>query len=157
MAEKRPKGSPERIGRLLAGNSKNKVLGTRLKDLEIWQIWDKAVGEAIARRTKPLRFIGGQLTVVVSGGSWMQQLSFMKIELMQRINAQLGDERIKEIILKAGKFEAENESQAELKYRKPKPVSKEQEEWINRQLVDVNDDELRCSLKILMERHYQSS
>ncbi len=157
MAEKRPKGNPERIGRLLAGKSKSNVLGSRLKDLEIWQIWDKAVGEAIARRAKPLRFIGGLLTVVVSGGPWMQQLSFMKMELMQRINDLLGDERVREIVLKAGKVESEKESLAEVGYHNPKPVSKEQEVWINSQLGDVEDDELRQSLRALMERHYQRS
>ncbi len=49
MAGKRPKGSPEPIGRLLGGRGINPELAARLKDLVVWQSWDRAVGEAIAR------------------------------------------------------------------------------------------------------------
>ncbi|MCE1227859.1 MAG: DUF721 domain-containing protein, partial [Geobacteraceae bacterium] len=105
MAGKRPKGSPERISRLLTGSGLNPELGARLKDLVIWESWDQAVGPAIAARTRPLRLVGGVLTVVVASGPWMQQLSFMKTELRDRINTTLGDERVREIVLKAGRIQ----------------------------------------------------
>lgn len=155
MTGKRPKGSPERVGRLLAGNTHGSVaLAARLKDLMIWQSWERAVGETIAGRTRPLRLISGVLTVVVAGGPWMQQLSFMKTELRDRINAVLEEDRVKDIVFKVGKVQCEHVV-ADTSPPQLKPLSDQQQSWINQQVHSVEDAELRQSLQALMESHYR--
>lgn len=156
MAGKRPKGNPEPIGRLLAGAGINPELATRLKDLVVWQCWDRAVGEAIARRARPLRLLGGVLTVVVSNGPWMQQLSFMKVELRDRINGLLGEERVRDIVLRAGRINLDPEESKEAEHPAPKPLSPQQLEQIRQQVSSVDDAELRESLQGLMEHHYRN-
>ena len=155
MAGKRPKGSPERISKLLTGSGLNPELGARLKDLVIWESWDQAVGPAIAARTRPLRLVGGVLTVVVASGPWMQQLSFMKTELRDRINTTLGDDRVREIVLKAGRIQQDN-GITETARPAPKPLSSYQQAQIAQQLSDLDDVELRQSLQALMEQYYRS-
>lgn len=154
MAGKRPKGSPERISKLLAGSGLNPELGARLKDLAIWESWDQAVGPAIAARTRPLRLVGGVLTVAVASGPWMQQLSFMKTELRDRINTTLGEDRVREIALKAGRIQQDT---GILKAERPapRPLSPYQQDQITRQVSDLEDSELRQSLQALMEQHYR--
>ena len=156
MAGKRPKGNPERIVRLLTGKGVSAVLGPRLRDLVIWQMWDQAVGEAIASRTMPLRISGGVLTVTVASGPWMQQLSFMKDELRQRINGCLGEDRVTEIIFKAGSLKRQQAVVHEPR-RQPKPLSAQQQDNIQQQTIDVKDEELRLSLQSLMECCYRNS
>jgi hypothetical protein len=153
MAGKRPKGSPERIGRLLTGDVFSKSLVARLHDLKIWECWDQAVGSAIAARARPLRLMGGVLTITVTGGPWMQQLSFMKNELCERINSLLGEERVKEIVLRAGRLHQDHQP-AEAPRSPPKPLSSLQQEQISQQVSAVEDAELRRSLQLLMEVHY---
>ena len=154
MAGKRPKGSPERISKLLTSGL-NPELGARLKDLVIWESWDQAVGSAIAGRARPLRLVGGVLTVVVASGPWMQQLSFMKAELRDRINTMLGDDRVREIVLKAGRIQQDIVS-IETARPAPKPLSLQQQAQIAQQLSDLDDAELRQSLQALMEQHLRS-
>ena len=154
MAGKRPKGSPERIGKLIAGNAVSSTLGSRLKELVIWQSWDQAVGAVIAARTQPLRLVGGVLTVTVSGGPWMQQLSFMKVELRDRVNALLGEERIKEIVLRSGRVVRNNEPAEESRIPL-RPLSPEEQELIQQQVEGLDDLELRQSMQQLMEKHYR--
>ncbi len=156
MAGKRPKGSPERISKLLTGSGLNPELGARLKDLAIWECWDQAVGSAIAGRTRPLRLVGGVLTVVVASGPWMQQLSFMKTELRDRINTILADDRVKDIVLKAGRIQQDT-GIAETSRPAPKPLSSQQQAQIARQVSDLEDTELRQSLQALMEQHFRNS
>lgn len=154
MAGKRPKGSPERIGLVLGRTTANTALAGRLKDLAIWQIWEKAVGSAIAARAKPLRIIGGTLTVQVASGPWMQQLSFMKAELCQRINAMLGEERVREIVLKSGRVAAEQAA----KQAAPTPlreITAEQQDWIRHQVAGLPDPDLQQAVQALMEMHYR--
>ena len=155
MAVKRPKGSPERISSLLAGAAISPELGARLKDLVIWQVWEQAVGEAIANRAKPLRLVGGVLTVTVANGPWMQQLSFMKAELRDRVNALLKEERVKEIVLKAGRVAPANGPE-EASAPQPKPLTPQQKNAIGQQLEGIEDQELRQSLQGLMEQHYRN-
>lgn len=155
MAGKRPKGNPERISRLLTGSGLTPELGARLKDLVIWESWDQAVGPAIAARTRPLRLVGGVLTVVVASGPWMQQLSFMKTELRDRINTTLGDERVREIVLKAGRIQQDS-GVTETARPAPKPLSSHQQAQIAQQLSDLDDVELRQTLQALMEQYYRS-
>ena len=150
MAPKRPKGRPERISKLLSfGNS---ALGNRLKDLEIWQQWDAVVGPMIAKRAQPLRLVNGVLTIVVSNGPWMQQLSFMKRELAERLNERLGETRIQEIILKTGRVAASAQPEAEARsYRKS--LSPEQIADINRRAEELPDPELQQAFSQLMQAH----
>ncbi|NJD38067.1 MAG: DUF721 domain-containing protein [Geobacter sp.] len=154
MAGKRPKGSPERIGRLLHATA-GSALAVRLKDLAIWQEWERAVGPAIAARTRPLRISGGVLTILVASGPWMQQLSFMKAELCARINGQLGEERVREIVLKSGKIQQESEREQEPRRAAPPPLSSQQQQWISSHVAEVKDREVALSLQQLMEAHYR--
>ncbi|MDK9717745.1 MAG: DUF721 domain-containing protein [Trichlorobacter sp.] len=156
MAGKRPKGSPEPISKLLTGPGLNPELGARLKDLVIWESWDQAVGAAIAGRARPLRLVGGVLTVVVASGPWMQQLSFMKTELRERINTLLGNERVKEIVLKSGRIQHDT-GVTEAVRPTPKPLSVQQQAQVAKQVSDLKDAELRESLKALIELHLRNS
>lgn len=156
MAGKRPKGSPERISKLLTAPGLNPELGERLKDLVIWESWDQAVGSAIAGRARPLRLVGGVLTVVVASGPWMQQLSFMKAELRDRINSMLGSERVKEIVLKSGRIQHDT-GITEAARPTLKPLSAQQQAQVARQVSDLEDAELRESLQSLIELHLRNS
>lgn len=154
MAGKRPKGNPEKLSKLLAGGL-TPELSARLKDLVIWQSWEQAVGKSIAGRAQPLRLVGGVLTIVVASGPWMQQLSFMKAELRERINGLLGDERVREIVLKAGRLHRDT-GIVEPERPSAKPLSPYQHDQIARQVNDLEDSELRQSLQALMEQHFRN-
>ena len=156
MAGKRPKGSPEKIGRLITTRFDGTALGARLKDLAVWQVWEQVVGPSIARRTRPLRLSGGQLTVLVSGAPWMQQLNFMKEELHSKLNLCLGNDRVKEIIFKAGRVDEPADS-AEALTSQPllHPLSPQRRDWIEQQVSEIDDPGLATSIKSLMELHYR--
>ncbi len=153
MALKRPKGRPERIGKLLASSSS--VLSNRLQDLEIWQCWDVVVGSAIAARAYPLRLQNQVLTVMVSNGPWMQQLSFMKRELVEKINTQLGNERVKEIVLKVGK-PLDRPTTASEPRPEPRELSAEEVAEIRQRASGIEDEELCLAFQELMKTHLKN-
>lgn len=155
MAAKRPKGRPEALCALLHSSFEGTSLGERLKDLVIWQKWEQIVGPAIARRSRPLRFSGGVLTVVVESAPWMQQLSFMKADLLARLNSCLGDGRIRDIVLKSGRI-VEAEYQADAESVQPvRSLSHSERDWINQQADALDDPELKEQFRALMEQHYR--
>lgn len=155
MAGKRPKGRPEALGALLRSSFEGTSLGERLRDLAIWQQWEQVVGPAIARRTRPLRLSGGVLTVMVGSAPWMQQLSFMKADLIARLNSCLGEERIRDIVLKSGRvLEADQGADTEPESL-ARPLSQQERDWIDQQAAALDDPDLKEQFKALMEQHYR--
>jgi len=66
----------------------------------IWDLWQVSVGETIAREAKPGAFKDGILIVNVSSSVWMQQLTFLKRDMIEKINNVLECDMVKEIRFK---------------------------------------------------------
>jgi hypothetical protein len=49
-------------------------LSTRMRHLEVFSAWNRAVGESLARRAKPVRFERGDLVVEVDSAAHHQEL-----------------------------------------------------------------------------------
>ena len=68
----------------------------------LWQQWKDVVGAAIAENTRPEAIKGKLLLVNVSSAPWMQQLQFLKPELIEKLNETLGKEVVGDIRFKIG-------------------------------------------------------
>ncbi len=100
---------PRTAGELFSEAMGGTLLGKRLRDAEIWRVWPEVVGKTIAIRATPVRIINGTLTVAVSSGPWMQELSFMKEMIREKLNLALEEGEVSEIIFRSGKISAEIE------------------------------------------------
>lgn len=84
------------------------VLGNcRSADMQlsgVWKIWDQTVGPAIAENARPLAFKQKLLLVQVSSPVWIQQLRFLKTDLIAKLNQALGEACIEDIKFKVGGF-----------------------------------------------------
>jgi len=83
--------------------AKRRHLDRDLRRYELAVRWHELVGERIASRTTPGALKRGQLTVVVNDSAWFNELAFLKAQLTDQINARLGEQRVREIRLVAGK------------------------------------------------------
>jgi hypothetical protein len=61
--------------------------------------WEEAVGASLALQTRPVRIHRGRLEVAVPSSVWRAQLSFMKRDIVDRINKLIGEEVVKELVL----------------------------------------------------------
>jgi predicted nucleic acid-binding Zn ribbon protein len=68
----------------------------------LWQQWKDAVGATIAQNTRPEAIKGKLLLVHVSSAPWMQQLQFLKPELIEKLNQTLGKELVEDIRFQIG-------------------------------------------------------
>ncbi len=127
----------------------------RLKEGKIWQVWDAAVGVQIAGRARPVSFRDGTLTVAVNSSPWMQQLTFLKRGIMEKLNGLLGEELIREIYLKAGKPERCVCATPRVRPAK-RPLSAVERQRVSQCTVPVDDPELRASLEDLIVKHLEN-
>ncbi len=70
--------------------------------VKVWELWEGAVGPAIAENTRAAAFRGNLLIVHVSSSTWIHHLHFLKPDLIATINRALGKPLVKEIKFKVG-------------------------------------------------------
>jgi hypothetical protein len=90
------------IGEILAGTLRRKKIPIHVADQHVSSVWDRAVGSIIAANTRAHNIKNGTLFVKVSTSVWMQQLQFMKQEIMDKVNACLENQTIRNINFSIG-------------------------------------------------------
>jgi hypothetical protein len=54
------------------------------------QEWPEIAGPRLARRARAVDFHDGTLVIEVDGSAWMQEVGYLKRELIRKIDARLG-------------------------------------------------------------------
>ena len=102
MVKKKQNNGVVHIGDIMAG-----VLKTCRHDddgelSKVWNLWDDAVGDTIAKNARPEAFKGRMLLVRVNSSPWMHHLQFLKKDIIKKVNTALGKELVQEIKFKIG-------------------------------------------------------
>ena len=143
-----------RLSSSLDGLLRSYGFGSKLSEYRLFGKWDKAVGDAIALHARPLALRGTKLALVVDSPAWMQQLSLMKPQLIEKVNQMLGRDAVKDITLKLGEVELPQKKEAA--YR-PAPVQLGDAtmKQIDGYVKDLDDEEMRAALRRLIEKDFQ--
>ena len=148
----------EAVAGLLKKLLGDKGLDERLPRYQAWLVWDKIVGEQIARRARPLRIREKILEVRVDHPVWMQQLQMLKPKILKKLHEELPNCDIEDIYLRRGtpqpqattpevpKFEWKNES-----------LSDTEQAEIERSLAGLKNGELKNEMRQLFMRQKKLS
>ena len=69
--------------------------------IRVFRAWRDAVGRAMAKRTRPVRFRRGELVVEVESAAHLQELSSFTGEgYRRRVNARMGKEVVETVVFK---------------------------------------------------------
>ena len=93
-------------------NSAAEVLGAllphlpiagRVQEYRVWEVWEEAVGEAVARKARPSKIRNGRLVVIASNSAYLQELQFYKAQIKDAVNQRLGAAVVKDIFFALGR------------------------------------------------------
>ena len=146
---------PAAVADLLSAFLRGTPAEQRLKEGGIWLVWEEAVGSRIASHAVPTAFRDGTLTLAVDSAPWMQQLNFLKRELIAKVNDRLGEEMVKDIYMKAGKVSAPPPVKKSW-VPKRRELSAEESAAIAEQAESVTDPELRAIFESLIRKDLES-
>ena len=79
------------------------------------------MGEPIATHTRPDQIRFKKLTIFVHNSVWLQQLTFLKPVLLQKVNTMAGESLVTEIVLRIGEFASDHVTVAEVTNQEPPP------------------------------------
>ena len=85
---------PVHISDILARMKQTTVLGKNLEQAKIWEHWEKLIGKHLAAHCRPHSIKDGQLRIIVESPVWMHKLSYLKWDLLLRINRMAGKELV---------------------------------------------------------------
>jgi hypothetical protein len=95
---------PKPIRSILEKTFETLEIDVHLKAYSIWGAWKEIMGESVALQTQPRSIRNRILFIDVSHPTWMQQLQFLKPQLLGKINTFLGKPHIQDIRFKLGKI-----------------------------------------------------
>jgi hypothetical protein len=123
-------------------------LAEEFREQEPLFLWEKAVGEQVARLAKPLRVREGTIFVEVESHVLAQELNMLKEEYIRKINDLLGEERVRDIRFRVGGPLRERVGATQASpLLEEVPLSAEEQEEIEHLVSDVEDKRLREALR----------
>lgn len=75
----------------------------RLKEYNAISQWPQIVGDRIAKEARPLYVKGGKLFLYVEKAVWRNELTFMKKDIIQKMNRAVGAPLIRDIVFSTKK------------------------------------------------------
>ena len=121
--------------------------------LRIGDMWEAVVGPHIAKKATPEGIRNGILQVSVVSSVWMQELTFMKQQILERINQACVSSGVKDI-----RFRLERTLQGMDNFDKEMlpELTEEEQKAIEQQTAAVTDRDLRDSLQSLFSTGMKS-
>jgi predicted nucleic acid-binding Zn ribbon protein len=80
----------KKVGNIIEKVMKELGIFGRFNEQKSILLWDAIVGERIAGKTKALYAREGKLVVEVENSTWMNELQFLKREIIEKLNEKLG-------------------------------------------------------------------
>ncbi|MFQ6066569.1 MAG: DUF721 domain-containing protein [bacterium] len=109
----RRNGFPSPVGEILERVFNKLNIDKKLKEMKALKLWEEVTGEKISRHTLPLFVRKGNLFVRVDSSGWLTQLTYLKHEIISRLNQRLGESSIKNIYFRLGEIKKEKKGKIE--------------------------------------------
>lgn len=90
----------KKLGTVVDSVLKKYGLDKKLKEVAVLNMWEDVVGEKISEVAKAVKIKKGILFVSVENSSWRSELNFMKNDIIKKLNNQLKEDLVKDILFR---------------------------------------------------------
>jgi len=98
-----PYNEPPVVRELMDEFMSRRRFAFRMSRMLLPQRWVEIAGEAIARNARPIKIEKKKLILNVSNAAWMNELSYLKADLIEKINSMAGGGLVEDIIMRVGR------------------------------------------------------
>jgi len=85
--------------------AKDPTAQKKLKQYSVFAVWNDVVGARIAKHTQPVKMMDLTLVVRVESAAWLQELQYMKPQILKKIHAHVEPSLVQDIRLEIGRLE----------------------------------------------------
>jgi hypothetical protein len=151
MRKKKNQSRLQSIGEILFSSFKGKGVAAKIEENSLIKLWPKAVGQQIALQTQPDCLKNGTLFVKTTSSVWVQQLHFMKEEILQKLNELAGKIAVKDIRFSVGHKLAQTRTDANIHAAKKSLLKERDKKMIAECTASLADRELAIIFKRVMQ------
>jgi hypothetical protein len=162
MRKKKNQSRLQSIGEILFSSFKGKGVAAKIEENSLIKLWPKAVGQQIVLQTQPDCLKNGTLFVKTTSSVWVQQLHFMKEEILQKLNELAGKIAVKDIRFSVGHKLAQTRTDANIPAAKKSLLKERDKKMIAECTEALADRELAIIFKRVMQaeinrrRHWEN-
>ena len=151
---RRPQPKLQRIDEILARALQKRHVPFRLEDRRLIDLWNKTVGPQIASQSRPEHLRREILLVKVANSVWMQQLHFLKEEIIGKVNTALGKASVKDIRFAIGQLPASPDQShvSGFRTRSTAPLKERDKKMMDTCLDTLADQELKEIIRRVMTK-----
>lgn len=135
---------PQKVGGVIQGDPTQKAL---LAVLKLHELWPKLVGSLVADHAWPSAYNKGQLTITTDSSTWAQELDYQRLEILERITAELGQGVVVKLRFKTGSRPTKKTARSGPAPAKPRPrprdLDPETEARVRRSVAGISDPQVR--------------
>ena len=92
------RNGPARLDGVLPAVLEKLGVSRQIKRMEVLELWPEIVGDRLAEVTRARGVSDATLFVEVRNSAWLMELSMMKEDFLERVNARLGDVPLERIV-----------------------------------------------------------
>ena len=152
---RRKTSRPLLVGDILQETLKRRNIPIDCRDQEIVTGWEKVVGPVIFQQTRPEKIRNRTLYLKVSSPIWMQQLQFMKTELIEKVNTALGKGAVHNIFFNLGVIEPQPAKPGKQEFHLDEnafPLKPRDQRMIQESIAQIKDTELGKAIERAMRK-----
>ncbi len=96
------KEDPKEIGDVVARVLRELGVGRVTSELKVFEVWEEALGETLAKNLRPVAFMQGVVVAAVPDSAWLQEMHFLKDEVKRKLNRAMGGSVVRDVRFKLG-------------------------------------------------------
>ena len=147
------KGSPFSVRSVLPGAlPASASIEAKIREYRIKKAWKDALGEALSKRVSPTRLIGTTLYCSVASSAWLSEMNYQKTLIASKINESVGEEAVREIVLKIGKVSQYGPVKAAKTAAPKRELTEEERGFIDKTVGGLKDESIKEVIKRAMEK-----
>jgi len=151
MRRKNSHASLQSISDILYAALKRRGLASQIEENALLKLWPQAVGNQIAAKTQPDCLRNGTLFVRTTSSIWVQQMHFIKEEILRKLNELAGKKNeVKDIRFTVGYRPAASQEITPDNFPRKQFLKERDKKMIASCTEDLIDHELREILKRIM-------
>lgn len=129
----------------------NLGIPARIREYTVKKIWAGCVGTGIAKKTSPIRLIGQTLYCSAASSAWLTELNYQKKDIIEKINATIGEEAVAQIIFRIGTVAAPPTGK-DVSAGPSRELTGEEKGFIEKTAASIPDNDLKALIKRAFEK-----
>jgi predicted nucleic acid-binding Zn ribbon protein len=143
---------PVSITEVLSESAGRSGMADKFRRYGLWNRWPELVGSEVASHSQPARWQGNTLVVRVEHPAWIQELTFLKPQMIASIKEKLPRTPIKEIRFEVGKLVARNEDGEEVEKVEIRELTADEREFVEQATGEISDPDIREAAEKAMSK-----